>query len=108
MNNHEVRFFEEQRAKAVNAIERRDHRTVAAITGMLWGFLIGKNVENVHIKTQALEAMGLGLCSENMSTLVRELNKVEDAFKMLRAMETKDASRPRLEQSSSSLAEWFN
>jgi hypothetical protein len=108
VNDYEVRFFQEQRAKAVNAIERKDHRTVAAITGMLWGFLIGKDVENLRIKTQALEAMNLGLRSENLSTLVRELNKVEDAFKVLRATEAKDTSRPRPEWHSSSLADLFD
>jgi hypothetical protein len=108
VNDDEVRFFQEQRTKAVNAVERRDHRTVAAITGMLWGFLIGKNVENVHIKTQALDAMSLGLRSENMSTLVRELNKVEDAFKVLRAAKTIEASRPRPEWHSSTLSDLFD
>jgi len=88
MNENEIRFFQEQRAKAVNAIERRDHRAVSAITGMLWGFLIGQDVNNIRIRTQALEAMSVGLRSENISTLVRELNKVEDAFKVLRAVPT--------------------
>jgi hypothetical protein len=108
VNDYEVRFFQEQRAKAVNAIERKDHRAVAAITGMLWGFLIGKDVENLRIKTQALEAMNLGLRSENLSTLVRELNKVEDAFKVLRATKTESVPKNRNDTHGSALADLLN